>query len=85
LLILDGVPRPMDAAERRQAIALTDSPARLAREVQWIGQGMGRDARLSSSGLAGVTTLMSGISGIGVPRPVAVPAWMDHTGSEATP
>ncbi|MFF0249979.1 DEAD/DEAH box helicase family protein [Streptosporangium sandarakinum] len=45
LLILDGVPRPMDAVERREAIALADSPARLAREVQRIEQGMGRGVR----------------------------------------
>jgi hypothetical protein len=45
LLILDGIPRPLDAAERREAVALADSPARLAREVQRIEQGMGRGVR----------------------------------------
>jgi hypothetical protein len=45
LLILDGVPRPLDAVERREAVALADSPARLAREVQRIEQGMGRGVR----------------------------------------
>ncbi|MEU6572589.1 helicase C-terminal domain-containing protein [Streptomyces sp. NPDC046805] len=45
LLILDGVPRPMDAVERREAIALADSPSRVAREVQRIEQGMGRGVR----------------------------------------
>jgi hypothetical protein len=45
LLILDGVPRPLDAVERREAIALADSPARLAREIQRIEQGMGRGVR----------------------------------------
>jgi hypothetical protein len=45
LLILDGVPRPLDAVERRDAVALADSPTRLAREVQRIEQGMGRGVR----------------------------------------
>lgn len=48
LLILDGVPRPLDAVERREAVALADSPARLAREVQRIEQGMGRGVRDSN-------------------------------------
>jgi hypothetical protein len=33
LLILDGIPRPLDAVERREAVALADSSVRLAREV----------------------------------------------------
>ena len=45
LLILDGIPRPMDAWERREADALADSPGRLAREIQRIEQGMGRGVR----------------------------------------
>jgi Rad3-related DNA helicase len=45
LLILDGIPRPMDGVERREALALQNSPARLAREVQCIEQGMGRGVR----------------------------------------
>jgi hypothetical protein len=45
LLILDGIPRPLDAVERREAVALADSPTRLAREVQRIEQGMGRGVR----------------------------------------
>ena len=45
LLILDGVPRPLDAVEQRESVALSDSPARLAREVQRIEQGMGRGVR----------------------------------------
>ncbi|MFI7633917.1 DEAD/DEAH box helicase [Nonomuraea sp. NPDC049400] len=45
LLILDGIPRPMDAVESREAVALADSPVRLAREVQRIEQGMGRGVR----------------------------------------
>jgi hypothetical protein len=45
LLILDGIPRPMDGVERREALALQNSPARLAREVQRIEQGMGRGVR----------------------------------------
>ncbi|MEV8346425.1 DEAD/DEAH box helicase family protein [Streptomyces niveus] len=45
LLILDGVPQPLDAVERREALALSDSTVRLAREVQRIEQGMGRGVR----------------------------------------
>jgi hypothetical protein len=45
LLILDGVPTPMDAVERREAVALTSSPTRRARQVQRIEQGMGRGLR----------------------------------------
>lgn len=48
LLILDGVPQPMDALERREAIALSGSPIRRARDVQRIEQGMGRGVRESS-------------------------------------
>ncbi|WP_331719721.1 DEAD/DEAH box helicase family protein [Streptomyces virginiae] len=45
LLILDGIPRPLDAVERRESVALADSPVRLAREIQRIEQGMGRGVR----------------------------------------
>jgi hypothetical protein len=45
VLVLDGIPRPMDAWERREAYALADSPGRLAREIQRIEQGMGRGVR----------------------------------------
>ncbi|MGI5192134.1 helicase C-terminal domain-containing protein [Streptomyces sp. CA-288835] len=45
LLILDGIPRLLDAVERREAVALADSSVRLAREVQRIEQGMGRGVR----------------------------------------
>ncbi|MEU8034761.1 helicase C-terminal domain-containing protein [Streptomyces sp. NPDC049099] len=45
LLILDGIPRPLDTVERREAVALADSYVRLAREVQRIEQGMGRGVR----------------------------------------
>ncbi len=45
LLILDDVPRPLDAVEQREAVALADSPTRLEREVQRIEQGMGRGVR----------------------------------------
>jgi Type III restriction enzyme, res subunit len=45
LLILDGIPRPLDGVERREAVALADSTVRLAREVQRIEQGMGRGVR----------------------------------------
>lgn len=45
LLILDGVPAPMDGVERREAAVLTNSPTRRAREVQRIEQGMGRGVR----------------------------------------
>jgi hypothetical protein len=64
LLVLDGVPTPMDAWERREATVLAGSPVRLAREVQRIEQGMGRGVRdtkdhcavlLLGSGLARAT------------------------------
>ncbi|WP_327309826.1 DEAD/DEAH box helicase (plasmid) [Streptomyces sp. NBC_01298] len=45
LLILDGVPRPMDATERREAGVLSGSPSLLARQIQRIEQGMGRGVR----------------------------------------
>ncbi|MFH8485319.1 DEAD/DEAH box helicase family protein [Streptomyces longisporoflavus] len=45
LLVLDGIPRPLDAVERREAVALADSTVRLAREIQRIEQGMGRGVR----------------------------------------
>jgi hypothetical protein len=45
LLILDGVPAPLDGVERREAVALTNSPIRRTREVQRIEQGMGRGVR----------------------------------------
>ncbi|MFF0386943.1 DEAD/DEAH box helicase family protein [Streptomyces sp. NPDC004286] len=45
LLILDGIPHPLDAVERREAIALAASTVRLARQVQRIEQGMGRGVR----------------------------------------
>jgi hypothetical protein len=45
LLVLDGVPRPLDGVERREALALADSTVRLARELQRIEQGMGRGVR----------------------------------------
>lgn len=45
LLILDGVPRPMDAAERREASVLWGSETRLTRQIQRIEQGMGRGVR----------------------------------------
>jgi hypothetical protein len=45
LLILDGIPQPLDGVERREAVALADSTVRLAREVQRIEQGMGRGVR----------------------------------------
>lgn len=45
LLVLDGIPRPLDSVERREAVALADSTVRLAREVQRIEQGMGRGVR----------------------------------------
>ncbi|QHN31195.1 DEAD/DEAH box helicase [Gordonia amarae] len=48
LLILDGVPQPMDAVERREAVALSGSPIRRMRDVQRIEQGMGRGVRESS-------------------------------------
>ncbi|ABW16053.1 helicase c2 [Parafrankia sp. EAN1pec] len=45
LLIIDGIPRSLDAADRREASALADSPAQRARDVQRIEQGMGRGVR----------------------------------------
>lgn len=45
VLVLDGVPRPMDATERREAAVLSGSPTLLARQVQRIEQGMGRGVR----------------------------------------
>ncbi|ODU05876.1 MAG: DEAD/DEAH box helicase [Pseudonocardia sp. SCN 72-86] len=45
LLIIDGVPTPMDGVESREAVALSNSPVRRAREVQRIEQGMGRGVR----------------------------------------
>ncbi|MFF4924243.1 DEAD/DEAH box helicase [Kitasatospora sp. NPDC001261] len=45
VLVLDGVPRPMDATERREAAVLSGSPTLLARQIQRIEQGMGRGVR----------------------------------------
>ncbi|MEV7037605.1 hypothetical protein [Amycolatopsis sp. NPDC051061] len=45
MLVIDGIPRPMSAADRREAAALIDSPTRRARDAQRIEQGMGRGVR----------------------------------------
>lgn len=45
LLVIDGIPQPMDAVERREALALRSSTGRQTREVQRIEQGMGRGVR----------------------------------------
>lgn len=45
LLILDGIPRPMDSTERREAAMLSGSETVLGRQVQRIEQGMGRGVR----------------------------------------
>ncbi|WP_043732515.1 DEAD/DEAH box helicase family protein [Nocardia asiatica] len=45
LLILDGVPEPLDATERREAAVLVQSQARRIRAIQRIEQGMGRGVR----------------------------------------
>lgn len=45
LLIIDGIPEPMDGVEQREAAALANSPTRRIREVQRIEQGMGRGVR----------------------------------------
>lgn len=45
LLVIDGIPRPLDAAERREASSLVDSPSRRMRDVQRIEQGIGRGVR----------------------------------------
>nr|AIU93445.1 hypothetical protein LRS1606.11 [Rhodococcus sp. NS1] len=71
LLILDGVPQPMDAVERREAVALTGSPIRRVRDVQRIEQGMGRGVRESSDHCA---VLLLGAS-LGVAT--YDPRWLD--------
>lgn len=45
LLVLDGVPIPLDGLERREATTLANSPTRRTKEVQRIEQGMGRGVR----------------------------------------
>lgn len=45
LLILDGMPRPMDATERREASVLSGSHALFVRQIQRVEQGMGRGVR----------------------------------------
>lgn len=45
LLVVDGIPRALDNAERREAAALINSPTSHARDVQRIEQGMGRGVR----------------------------------------
>lgn len=45
LLVLDGIPRPLDAAEQREASALVETQTRRVRDVQRIEQGMGRGVR----------------------------------------
>lgn len=45
LLILDGIPTPLDGLERREAATLANSPTRRTKEVQRIEQGMGRGVR----------------------------------------
>lgn len=45
LLIIDGIPTPMDEVERRETLALANSPTRRLREAQRIEQGMGRGVR----------------------------------------
>jgi hypothetical protein len=45
LLVLDGVPTPLDGVERRDAAILANSPTRRIKEVQRIEQGMGRGVR----------------------------------------
>lgn len=45
LLVIDGLPRALDAAERREAAVLYGSPTLVARQVQRVEQGMGRGVR----------------------------------------
>ena len=45
LLVIDGVPTPLDASERRESAALAGSSTYLAREIQRLEQGMGRGIR----------------------------------------
>jgi len=45
LLIIDGIPSPLDASERRESAALAGSATYLAREIQRLEQGMGRGIR----------------------------------------
>lgn len=45
MLIIDGIPTPLDASERREAAALAGSATHLSRKVQRLEQGMGRGIR----------------------------------------
>lgn len=45
LLIVDGIPTPLDASEQRESAALTGSKTYRARQIQRIEQGMGRGIR----------------------------------------
>jgi hypothetical protein len=45
LLVIDGVPTPLDPAESRESVALSGSETYLSRRVQRIKQGMGRGIR----------------------------------------
>lgn len=45
LLIIDGLPRALDASERREANVLSGSRTLVARRVQRVEQGMGRGVR----------------------------------------
>lgn len=45
LLVIDGLPRALDAAERREANVLSGSRTLIARQVQRVEQGMGRGVR----------------------------------------
>ncbi|WP_308402871.1 DEAD/DEAH box helicase family protein [Streptomyces sp. AC550_RSS872] len=67
LLILDGIPRPLDGVERREAIALADSSVRLAGEAQRIEQGMGRGVR-DSEDYCAVLLLGAGL-GVAIHEP----------------
>lgn len=48
VLVIDRVPRPIDASERREATALAGSETFAARQVQRLEQGMGRGVRDAS-------------------------------------
>ncbi|WP_174190056.1 DEAD/DEAH box helicase family protein [Nocardia barduliensis] len=67
LLILDGVPEPMDATERRESAVLVRSPARRIRAVHRIEQGMGRGIRAADDYCA--VLLMGAALGIATSDP----------------
>lgn len=45
VLVIDGLPQAYSGIERREAVALRDSPAMITRQLQRLEQGMGRGVR----------------------------------------